>query len=99
MSQRTTRSIEFVVDEAAAALIGYERTEALGGQQLALEEVLRLPLADLRVCDSAELHRSLGRLVLGVLDTRDNDSIAPSLHYDGGVLLDLPQAIRYAGLC
>lgn len=70
MSQQCKSSIEFMVDEEAGALLGHERTEVAAGQQSSVEEILRLPLADLRSREPGELQRSLGRLVLTFLDSR-----------------------------
>lgn len=70
VSQQSKSSIEFKVDEEASALLGHERTEAAGGHQSSVEEILRLPLADLRNREPGELQRSLGRLVLTFLDSR-----------------------------
>lgn len=70
MSQQCKSSIEFMVDDEACTLLGHERTEFAPGQQSSVEEILRLPLADLRSREPGEVQRSLGRLVLTFLDSR-----------------------------
>lgn len=70
MSPQSKSAIEFMVDEEAGALLGHERTWIAPGQQSSVEEILRLPLVDLKNREPGELQRSLGRLVLAFLDSR-----------------------------
>lgn len=71
VNPKSKTSIEFLVDEAADLLLAYERVEATD-KLAALEEVLRLPLSDLRKREPGELQRSLGRLVLAFLNSRSS---------------------------
>src|SRR5574337_381122 len=67
-------SIEFVVDEAAGVLLGYERTGA-DSPSRSVEEILRLDLSDLRKREPGELQRSIGRLVLAFLNSRSSKGL------------------------
>ena len=60
---KKTASIEFFVDETADLLLAYEhRPQGLGEGEP--EEVLSLPLSNVRGREPAEMQRTLGRLVL-----------------------------------
>lgn len=66
--QMKTASIEFLVDEVADSLIALEHgTEAVDASS---EELLRLPLGDVRAREPAEIQRAIGGLVLAFLDSR-----------------------------
>lgn len=68
-----TASIEFLVDEAADLLIALEHgTERAGALP---EEVLRLPLGDVRAREPAEIQRTIGRLVLSFLNSRSSKGL------------------------
>jgi len=64
-----TASIEFFVDEVAELLVANEHPPRGAGIGVA-EEVLRLPLSDVRTRNPAEMQRALGRLVLSFLNSR-----------------------------
>jgi hypothetical protein len=68
-----TASIEFLIDESSDSLIalehGTERASALP------EEVLRLPLGDVRAREVAEIQRAIGGLVLAFLGSRSSKGL------------------------
>lgn len=63
-------SIEFSIDEASDALLGYEHSPSN-----ASEEILRLPLSNIREREPAEVQRSIGRLVLSFLNSRSSHGL------------------------
>lgn len=68
-----TASIEFLVDEVADSLIALEHgTE---GTDDLPEEILRLPLEDVRAREPAEIQRTIGSLVLAFLDSRSSKGL------------------------
>ena len=67
--KKTVASIEFTVDEIADVLI------ANASDQDALDEVLRLPLSNVRAREPAEIQRTLGRLVLSFLNSRSSKGL------------------------
>lgn len=69
-----TASIEFFVDEAADLLMAYEKPPE-GTAEGASEEVLRLPLSNVRAREPAEMQRTLGRLVLSFLNSRSSKGL------------------------
>ncbi len=69
-SIKTTTAIEFLVDETDDVLLGHERL-ADGGR----EEILRLPLSNIREREPAEIQRTLGRLVLSFLNSRSSHGL------------------------
>ena len=75
MSQKIVSStIEFLIDEAADVLLAYERSSQ-GSSEHDLQEVLRLPLSNVREREPAEMQRALGRLVLSFLNSRSSKGL------------------------
>lgn len=70
---KATASIEFVVDEAADLLLAYEHPPQ--GVEGDSEEVLSLPLGNIREREPAEIQRTLGRLVLSFLNSRSSKGL------------------------
>lgn len=68
-----TASIEFFVDEVSDLLLACENVPS--GEALASEEVLRLPLDNVRGREPAEIQRTIGRLVLSFLNARSSKSL------------------------
>lgn len=62
-------SIEFFVDEVSGMLLARENLPTADGARIS-QEVLSLPLADVRVREPAEIQRAIGRLVLSFLNSR-----------------------------
>jgi hypothetical protein len=71
---RTSPTIEFLVDEGADVLLAYERSSQ-GASEGDLQEVLRLPLSDVRAREPAEMQRAVGRLVLSFLNSRSSKGL------------------------
>lgn len=71
---KKTASIEFVVDETADLLLAYEH-RPLGMGEGEKEEVLSLPLSNVRGREPAEIQRTLGRLVLSFLNSRSSKGL------------------------
>lgn len=69
-SHAKTTSIEFFVDEASDLLLAYEHAPVAGETEATSEEVLRLPLGNIRAREPAEIQRTIGRLVLSFLNAR-----------------------------
>lgn len=73
-SSKRTASIEFVVDETADLLLAYEHP-AEGKTVTSSEEVLSIPLSNIRGRAPAEIQRTLGRLVLSFLNSRSSKGL------------------------
>ena len=73
-SVKKTASIEFFVDETADLLLAYEHPPQ-GRGEADSEEVLSLPLSNVRVREPAEMQRTLGRLVLSFLNSRSSKGL------------------------
>jgi len=74
--KRTSRtaSIEFFVDELTDSLLAYENTSRQSADHHA-EEILNLPLDNVRSREPAEIERTLGRLVLSFLNSRSSKGL------------------------
>ena len=64
-----TASIEFAIDASADSLLAWENSPE-GSDSRASEEILNLPLSNIRARERAEIERTLGRLVLTFLNSR-----------------------------
>ncbi|MGJ7562324.1 hypothetical protein ACSFBM_00545 [Variovorax sp. GB1R11] len=62
-------SIEFLIDESADSLLARENSLE-GSDGRSSEEILNLPLSNIRAREPAEIERTLGRLVLTFLNSR-----------------------------
>lgn len=69
---RKNVSIKFVVDEAADLLLAYECPSQSESDP---EEILNLPLANIRKREPEEIQRTLGRLVLSFLNSRSSKGL------------------------
>jgi hypothetical protein len=69
-SIKTTASIEFLVDETNDVLLGHEKLP-----NGVTEEILRLPLSNIREREPAEIQRTLGRLVLSFLNSHSSHGL------------------------
>ena len=98
-----TSSIEFVVDEDKDLLLAYER-QPREAEENTLEEVLSLPLSDVRGRDPAEIQRTLGRLLLAFLNSRsskglnlprdpEDDKKLDEQHFGAMTNMDTPEAV------
>ncbi|MFS2048359.1 hypothetical protein ACEN9J_01100 [Variovorax sp. Varisp41] len=83
----TTRaaSIEFLFDEMTDSLLAYENPSQGVAEHLS-EEILNLPLDNVRAREPAEIERTLGRLVLSFLNSRSSKG------------LNLPRDLEYEKL-
>lgn len=68
-------SIEFFVDEASDLLLARETVLSDGGEAISSEEVLRLPLDNVRGREPAEIQRTIGRLVLSFLNSKSSKNL------------------------
>jgi len=64
-----TASIEFAIDESTDSLLAWENSPE-GSNGRSSEEILNLPLSNIRAREPAEIERTLGRLVLKFLNSR-----------------------------
>lgn len=71
---KKTPSIEFFVDEDADLLLAYEHPLEKPGNDHP-EEILSLPLDNIRGREPAEIQRTLGRLVLAFLNSRSSKGL------------------------
>jgi TPR repeat protein len=69
-----TASIEFFVDEAAGLLMALEHDPARA-EGAPPDEVLRLPLGEVRAREPADIQRAIGRLVLSFLNSRSSKGL------------------------
>lgn len=71
---KKTASIEFFVDEATDLLMAYELLPH-GIEKSDPEQILSLPLDNVRGREPAEMQRTLGRLVLSFLNSRSSKGL------------------------
>lgn len=70
----STPSIEFLVDESSDLLLARERKSCDDGSTSS-EEVLRLPLQEVRSRAPADFQRAIGRLVLSFLNAKSSKGL------------------------
>ncbi len=75
ISRARTASIEFFVDEISDLLIGRENAPDNRGKMASSEEVLRIPLGEIRTQEPANTQRAIGRLVLSFLNSRSSKDL------------------------
>jgi hypothetical protein len=69
-----TPSITFFVDETRDELIAYEKKMSMGAAS-SKEEILRMPLDEVRSRTPSNMQRTVGRLVLSFLNSRSTSGL------------------------